>query len=235
MGLGLIRTGCLLFVVAGLAVTAAAQGRDVARLTGPYKEEVKEEAPVSGRSLLGLFVGGPSWSATPDISVQSKAAAAEERVCLTIVSRDGRYYARNEYNLPSRSSAEPVQLPVETRHPEIFAKAPDDGIAILVENGACDVRQPVYRIARIAPGRISRTVTALVNTGRAEATLIVGDPGAETRHACSPISEGKRTTFDTTCALTLPPEILGKALPLQLELCSFGECRRSRLGVMIDE
>lgn len=223
----------LLFVLA--TGTAFAQPRDTALLSGAFKEEVKEEAPVSGRALLGLSAVPVTWSGSPYLAVYVKASVADQPVCLTIVSRDGRYFARNEYTVRAGSQDGLVQLPVGTRHPELFKKAPADGLAALVENGTCETRQPAFRIARATPTGDGRSVVMFVNSGRADATLLAGPPGAELRFKCDPISDGKRTTFDAQCRATLPAARSANPVPLQLELCSFGECRRNRLGVLLDE
>lgn len=223
-------------LLAFMAAAAVAQPmRDAARLNGAYKEIIKEEAPVSGRALLGLSTVPVSWTGGPDLAVHVKASGAEQPICLTIVSRDGRYFARNDYTIPASLRGGLVRLPVETRHPELFAKASADGLAALVENGPCDTRQPTFRIAQGGPTSDGRSIVTFVNTGRAEATLLAGTPGAEMRFKCEPISDGKRTTFDAQCRATLPSVRSGELVPLQLELCSFGECRRNTLGVLLDE
>lgn len=214
---------------------AAAQPRETAVLSGAFKEEVKEEAPVSGRALLGLSAIPMTWAGSPYLAIHVKASTADQPVCLTIVSRDGRYFARNEYTVRAGPQDGLVQLPVGTRHPDLFKKAPADGLAALVENGSCETRQPAFRIAQTSPTADGRSVVMLVNTGRADATLLTGAPGAESRFKCDPISDGKRTTFDAQCRATLPAARSVDPVLLQLELCSFGECRRNRLGVLLDE
>ena len=214
---------------------AAAQPRETAVLSGAFKEELKDEAPVSGRALLGLSAIPMTWAGSPYLAIHVKASTADQPVCLTIVSRDGRYFARNEYTVRAGPQDGLVQLPVGTRHPELFKKASADGLAALVENGSCAARQSAFRITRASPETDGRSIVMFANTGRADATLVVGPSEAESRFVCEPISDGKRTTFDAQCRATLPPERFANPVPLQLELCSFGECRRNRLGFLLDE
>lgn len=220
---------------------AVAQVRETAKLNGPFKEEVKSEAPVSGRALHGISARPIAWTPLPDLAVETAPSSSERSVCVTIASRDGRYFARNAYVIAPSPAAGIVALPIRTQHPEIFASSVADGLAVLVEEGACDKRQSVFRIAR-SVGRGSesataqRNVAAYVNSGRADATLLVAAPGeAASRFVCAAITDGKRTTYDSVCNVALPTARSARLLQLHLELCSFGECRRAKLGDLLDE
>jgi hypothetical protein len=213
-----------------LGSPAVAQEAFTAMPVAPFSEQLRTEAPVSGRALLGAIVLAPATPGNADVFIRAPQRLAGQALCLTIVSRDGRYYARNGFVVPEITSVSTVRLPVQTAHPKVFSGALGSEVTSLIEEGACGANSrnilPVSARA-IAP---EAPVVLSINSGRATARILAGTAGNERSFPCLPIETGRRTTYDAICTLDASVSRTSGAVPLQIELCSFGECRRSRVG-----
>jgi hypothetical protein len=94
-----------LAILAGMiAGIAQAQTPDRLALAKPdLTENFDGRVPVSGRQLVGLWLGRPEGPfRIADLRIQLEPPLTSKRVCLALSSRDGRYTSENEFVASSR-------------------------------------------------------------------------------------------------------------------------------------
>lgn len=173
--------------------------------SNPFNERYMDNVPVSGMVLLGV---GP-------IGVRSKDAFAiylppntkADSVCVQMLTRDGRYWSKNEYVLSSeQTQGGYVQLDYQGNYKGTILQQDEKDLAALAYLGSC--QSPVdYKNILVAgvvtnnPSQADRYL-ALINSGRSDVSIRVKtQDGRSTIVRCNRIEEGKRTGFDTSCEL----------------------------------
>lgn len=170
----------------------------------PFNEHFQDEAPVSGRVVAGALISGVS--ATNAMNLLPPVSAAGSSVCIQVMSRDGRYWSENTFELPERFDTGAVGLEYPSRH-EDFLNGLDFGeLAILGTAGECDTadRHILFLASARAAGGDAPGIDVLVNSGRADTYITVSNrPGERRPHRCRKIEQGRRTGFDTICHIDL--------------------------------
>ncbi len=196
-----------LFLAALLvAVGQAFAGPPVARpRTTPLHETFHEEPPVSGRVVTGVLLAGSGAAAS--LALLPPAAAAGHSVCVQVVSRDGRYWAENTFELPPASGDQPVLLEYPSAYRDLLQALGDDELALLAYRGECGHggRRELLLSTRSLPASVPGQAWILVNSGRTDTYVMVkNSPGARRPSRCRRIRQGRRTAFDTVCTVALP-------------------------------
>jgi len=218
MQLLLLAAASLLLVLAPGA--SFAEGPSLARLKSrPFQEEYRDEAPVSGRVVVGVLLHGFPGEG---LAVMPPASAAGRAVCVHVSSRDGRYVSRNTFVLPAEIPAAPVALEYPSSHEDFLRGLDPDGLAVRVSPGQCGDEEAELLYAAGArfgtgdPG--GQRIAVLVNSARADTFVAVAnDPEARRPRRCRSIQEGRRTAFDTVCELALGGLETGDA-PLEVRI-----------------
>lgn len=213
-----VRLASLLVALSLLtAVPLSAQAPLAHLKSQPFNESYQDEAPVSGRVVAGVMVfsrdGGNALRLMPP------ADAAGETTCIRVMSRDGRYWSENEFEIPAALGPGPIALEYPSEHVTFLDGLTPRELAILSTRGECGQEGgSVYYLAGEAdPVDDGAVINVFVNSGRAQSYLRVsvgGEQRASVR--CQEIQEDRRTGFDTLCAITLAE--LGQAEQLDLTL-----------------
>ncbi len=186
------------------AVRAATTVR--AELDGEFHEAVQEDVRVSGSVIVGVAAASAlSGEATLAGLIIPTSA---ERICLTVLSRDGTYYSRNTFRVPgSGQGAEEilVLLPYEgTRRRDLLRSFGPGDLAVRATPGDCEQSPSTYLVATRETS--FETVDVLINSFGANAVFYRTADGTEAD--CQEFTEGRRTSYDYRC--TIPVAALRK-------------------------
>lgn len=209
-----------------LGATAAAAG-DPARaslLSDPLVENYQPEVQVSGNVVVGLMWASAIRGLPSDaIGVAPSAGAKPGVVCLRVVSRDGIYSSRNEYRLPEAAPGTTVLLPYRSRHGDLLHGYADDELAMTASPGACSETPTHYHVVTGPPGEPDGELRVYVNSFGATDVFYQrkSASGWSAPIACSYISEGRRTTFDSVCGIPAA-SVRGGDLDLRIVRERFG-------------
>lgn len=193
-----------ILIMLGSALTTADQL--IARLD-PAKESLnevyKDDVPVSGRVLAGISLVGEK--VVDGLAIFPDSNAGGSRVCVQIMSRDGRYWAENEFLIPEAEIDGPVKLYYNSRYNVLERSARDD-LAMLSFTGNCDSNTAPEYFLTSRSGFIDQEKVLLmfVNSGRADTYASIQNSSKRSRpEKCRHITEGRRTGYDTICELKL--------------------------------
>jgi hypothetical protein len=172
-------------------------------------------APTSGASLL--YVRKPS--------------SGDIQICVEAATRDGSYVAANTYELEGPIGAS-IIIPIQTRFPDTFRTGTFATFAISARVGAC----PSYHgtMLPVAWGDVGNShaqTTFAVQSGRQQAHLIIGEGASAIRTECAALNQPRSTAFDALCSVA-SSALENRAVRVQLERCSFGECTRAPPGTV---
>lgn len=205
-------------LVAWLAVVYAAASSaqtPVAQLKHrPFNERFQDEAPVSGRVVAGALISG--IPAANGMNLLPPVSAAGSSVCVQVMSRDGRYWSENTFELPERIDTAAVDLEYPSRHGDYLNGLDFGELAILGTAGECATadKHTLFLASTKATGGEAPGIDVLVNSGRADTYIGVSSHPEQRRpRRCRRIEQGRRTGFDTIChidvkTLTPAPERL---------------------------
>jgi len=202
--------------MAGAEMIAAAESPRLQLASGLFYERYDGKAPVSGTMLVGLQLGLADHDFDPDqVGVLLPNEVLGRTICVAITSQDGRYAARNLYNVPSTASRDALLVtrpknPVQLRQYKageiaVTARASDEcgpaGVGPLI---------PV-RLGpdRVANGGRTGSVTALIafineDPERISFRLIKGrDIVAESQPCITSLST-TRIAYTSRCDVSVP-------------------------------
>ena len=176
-----------LFLSFGLCISfvapLAAQTSTFVAVEAP-EESYGEAANISaGAVIVGILAIGPEATKTPSLS--AFVPSGWDRLCVRLLSNDGRYVAHVEYRSDGDWQGEgAAPLGFATRYPEVLKAATAKRMAVLVLGGACDAVDPPVAIGgwNIDPLAKPAEIVLLVNSFRADETYVfVPDTGAVVR------------------------------------------------------
>jgi len=168
------------------------------------EEVFQTEVPVSGRVVAGIAVTGSVALAA--LGVLPPESPEYDLVCIEVVSRDGRYWSRNTFELPSPIAAWPVRLSYDSDHTQFLEDLEADDLAVLGSPGDCDGDDgDYYYVTGTGPANERpESITIFVNSGRTDtyfARMVQGKRVQSSR--CDPIDAERRTGFDTVCEMPI--------------------------------
>jgi len=183
------------------SAVAAAEGAGTLRaeLAGPFHESVQEDVAVSGAIVVG--VAAPAALSGPATLGGLMVPMVGEQICMTVLSRDGVYYSRNDYRVPGASDAVAssfVLVPYEgTQQRELIGSYGEGELAIRVTPGSCAQDPGKF----LVPSRASeyQAVDLLINAFGANAVYFRTADGTEAD--CVEFTQGRRTSYDYRCSI----------------------------------
>lgn len=184
---------------AGLLGAAAGVGAQPvsATLVAPFQESVQEEVKVSGTVIVGVASTGVLDGA---VLMRGFVVPGESSsVCLTVRSRDGVYFSRNEFEVPGGvpAGATGIVLSLDrTKHQTLLTGYHDDDVAVAATSGACGSGDETWLVPRTVDG-MSETVDVLVNGFGATAVFYATASGGS--GDCTEFVDGRRTSYDFRC------------------------------------
>ncbi|HUH87107.1 MAG TPA: hypothetical protein VL003_03540 [Pusillimonas sp.] len=162
----------------------------------------------------GMVIVGVSDGALDGTHIQSlNIAVGKHRpppeVCLTVLTRDGDYWANNQYELPADAVAgDVVLLPYEkSRHLRVLQSYADTEIAVMASSGLCDA--PSGEALLIGHAGSSRTHVRLYINSSGATDVYASFPDRD-RVACKATGQ-TRFRYDYICTLEWPANQKGGA------------------------
>lgn len=198
---------CIFLLLFGLSSQGAhVHGQEaIARLTSqPFHEEYTKEAPVSGRVIAGIGLSGSALSS--HIALQPPDFASGNTVCVRVMSRDGLYWSKNTFELPSAIDTNPIPLEYPSKYINVIQTYKPDDLAVLAYIGDCKITDngPLIISTRFSGVDTPNKLQIYINSARSDTSAIIANQSSgpfTTR--CSQILEGRRTGYDTICTIDL--------------------------------
>lgn len=184
---------------------------------GRFSEVYLENPKVSGNNLVGLRWLSQEHAFDPNsVHVVVANAQAIGRVCVEVVSKDGRYSSENVYDLSRSQTPAPGFKSPTSYKPELTAYATDD-VSVIVRKAPCDTGQltpiiPAFLSSSPTDRPSSSELRAFANAdpARVSMTLVdrTGEPIATGR--CSPAGSGVKIAYAAQCAIHVPITLGGE-------------------------
>lgn len=197
----LILTSMIIAACGGSAVA-----EDVLTLeTSPFKESYSAVTPVGGRVVVGaMLIGEKATPSELSPAVHYRQRLAEPQLCVSIISRDGRYRADNTYRAGAAPPSGQAALQFPTSYGDTLKAMGEGELALLSEvkaNCSSPGRGAIV-LSSLKPGKGNR-LFIFINSGGATVTagLLVGSE--EHALSCEPTKQDGATAFDTKCHLAL--------------------------------
>jgi hypothetical protein len=201
-----------------LLVSGSARGDElVARLDNPEQQGLEEvysdEVPVSGRVVAGVVLTGVYRPG--DMVIYPRDAEAGSRVCVQVMSRDGRYWAENNFRLPAENTTgplssinEPVSLQYDSRYDSELRLFEADDLAVLSSPRECGAKgsDSYFPATHTRVTGANKALLVYINSGRADSFVrVTNRTSVDKPHKCRRFTEGRRTGYDTLCEVALLP------------------------------
>lgn len=167
------------------------------------REVYSDEVPVSGRVIAGVALYGLDFPG--EMAVFAQGNDIDEGICVQLMSRDGRYWAENNFRATSSQAKGPVKVEYESRYEDQLSKLQEDDLAILSHPSDCDNEDfGVYLPAALRRGsQKTKQLKVYVNSARADTFVRVTRGEDKKTLKCQRITEGRRTGYDTICEIDL--------------------------------
>lgn len=174
-----------------------------------FDESLNPEVRVSGATRGGILINALDRPTSLDrLLVRLPETLAERRLCLNLVTRDGRYQAQMEFDVPE-SAENFVELAYPTRFQTQLLQADQPYLAVLASlrkdcSGADALFVPV---AWHLPDGLQR-LQILVNAGHNDAQIIIPTrDGTRKTFPCERIDADARIAFDRLCTIELSADL----------------------------
>lgn len=183
--------------------TGMAAGSEARLKHSEFRESVQAEVAVSGSVLVGAHSTDiASGRDVGRIKIPSFAGNSSE-VCLSVVTRDGVYMARNTYVLPNDESQAPVALPYKhSKSLQLLSNYSQDQVAISVLEGDCDAPERRIILPAQSPGATDSILLMVNGLGATDVFVRFGSSIDES--TCKPLIDDKSVVFDFLCEIALP-------------------------------
>ena len=238
------------FVIIVLGMLSGVTNGDVlvATLDDPNKEGLKEsytdDVPVSGRVVAGVMLMG---IASPgNMAIYPSGVSVGSRLCVQVTSRDGRYWAENNFRLTKRAAEdeqpkiieparlqydteyddekpkinEPVRLQYDTEYEDELKGFKLDELAILSYTHDCGQSRENSYFPAIRNGYSGEKnrLRIYINSGRADSYVRVENSieGNNKSRMCRRFTEGRRTGYDTVCEIPLSSDLTLNPLKIDI-------------------
>lgn len=213
-------------VISLLAFSPACKAQQVALAENALNEEVKSAATISGLLVLGAIRQSGAFS---DHVVMTAALPKDwggNEICISMISADGLYEARNTYQVDKNWNGGVVEIPYPTVYAERLLDLKPNELAISTTVGDCDVVEggSIMPVAwRSKEAAVSSTVSLYANGfGADEVFVYVGDDPNSDPVDCSIVGNGVRTVFDTICEIDLSGFDPSQAIEIEMVRVSEG-------------
>jgi hypothetical protein len=174
----------------------------------PFRESYNEDVGVSGAVVVGVAASTAMSGSATLAGLRIPVVPDDvDHICLTLLSRDGVYFARNTYKVPdpapkgSEIPSSLVLLPVSkaTKHPDIIPDFKLGDLAVRTTAGDCTDERASHLVA--SDRSEFESVDLLINAFGANAVYYRTTDG--TTADCVEFSEGRRTSYDYRCTVPI--------------------------------
>ena len=171
-------------------------------------ENYDKTRPVSGDLYVGSIVGEAERQVDPAQLLVHLPLTNSPKLCVEIISRDARYYARSEYDISGRSTGiYRIELP--TKLPKKLKDYRADEVGVRADlRDDCDQLEltSLIPVSWGIPKNTGRA-TIQLNTSEVESKLIIPKNSQDAERqiiTCHAVDSGRRkTSFDTLCSLSV--------------------------------
>ncbi len=170
-----------------------------------FEESLNPEVRVSGATRGGLLLEAFEQPASLDrLLVRIPAHTRAKQLCLSMITRDGRYQARMEFTLPDTRD-EFVELIYPTRFREELIHSEEPYLAVLARAGQkCENAAAVFVPAGWTRPDVLSRLHVVVNAGNIDAFIVIPDmQGRENRFECVRIQSSPTVAFNRLCTIEL--------------------------------
>jgi hypothetical protein len=167
-----------------------------------FTEAYLEQVPVSGSILTGLQYSTPSDSAGKNLWVRIPQAAIG-KLCISVITDDGRYSAAAQFSLSALTSGE-HSLPYPTKYGQQLRKYTAGRTALLasIADACTSPREslPTYLPISWSPPADANKLLVLVNSGDSDVRLYRNS--TKMFSPCNKVQmNAARVAYDTICSV----------------------------------
>ena len=183
-----------IFLFAPVTVFGQSVGQDPLE----FKENLREEATISGALLAGVQRHDGRFNASGNLLyLEVPREWAGGVACLRVSTSNGLYDSEAEYPISAGSTLLPLRFP--TRHARYLADRPLGGVAALISRGECSEQSAESAVIRWST-ETETPVVLFLNAFRADRTYVYLDE-QHTPVECTPLESDVRTAYDVQCNL----------------------------------
>lgn len=176
-----------------------------AELLSEFTETYQPEVAVSGSVIVGVMSAAAQRALGTDrLGVLVSETVTGREVCVRAISNDGIYSSRNHYRLPASAGVQ-AHLPYISGMEEVLDAFAVGELAVSVTAGNCQTTAAeTYLVAGNLDDADSTPVIVYLNGfGATDVFVIINEEGPP--EPCQYITLGRRTTYDFSCAVSVPP------------------------------
>lgn len=194
-----------------LAVILATAGYVHAQPLQPdrFEEALNPQVNVSGATRGGVLVGARQrLESLETLTVRVPPETKTRKLCLTLVTRDGRYQARMDFSLPA-GTEDFVELNYPSRFKEQLLEANEPYLAVLAGlKSDCDADENVYIPTAWRPPDALSELQLVINAGNLDAHVSVPlIEGGERRFECARIETSPTIAFNRICTIEIADDL----------------------------
>ena len=167
----------------------------------------------AGAVVVGVRLDGPDTPFNPAalrVRLGKAAPASDERLCLRVISRDGRYSAKAQY--PAAGAADPAPiLEFNTAYKAVLGAYSNHDVAAYAFRALrCDGPGEVQYVAsQLTPNPAGRNLLVQIRAGeaRVRAQLSQGKEPVGDAVLCERYASGPTVGFTAQCQIKLPDSV----------------------------
>ena len=202
-----------LSVAAWACVLVAFPGLVLAQPLQPerFEESLNPEVNVSGATRGGVLLDALERPESLEaIVVRVPESFVTGRICLDLVTRDGRYEASLEVSLPAERDTF-VEIAYPTRFRKELTGSDQPYLAALASLRAdCQGEVSAFLPATWGAASEPVRVDVLINAGHNDARIVVPtDGGSRRAFPCRRLEAQPTIAFDRVCTVELAPDLIG--------------------------
>lgn len=201
----------ILFAIQWLVISFSIYAVEDSKLTlvePLFKEKYSSNVPVSGRVISGIMTRSNKSNHQFFIDLP---ALEKDTICFRVQSKDGTYFASNEYKITDKSFAGKISPEYPTQYQDILEGFDASELALLAFVGSCSEKKlNNVLVSSRSSETSSDDVVILVSSGRSDVFLsTLADNGKRKSLKCKRLIKGKRTAYDTECSVKVKDLVLG--------------------------
>jgi hypothetical protein len=202
--------------------------------------QFRSPGSIVGVTIVGIRFDGPVTPFNPAIlrvRVGDSAARSEGRLCLRVISRDGRYFARSQYNVGSGTEPMPL-VEYHTAYGKILADYSNRDVAVSVFKSInCnDQTNAEFVAAQLTPNVTANELLVQIRAGeaRVRAQLVRDNTPVTQQVLCTRLETGPTVGFSSQCAIKLPAGFKSGRYDLSIgETASTGEIKVTTYSIFL--
>ena len=201
----------IIFAFQLLVITFSTHAIENTKLTlvePQFTEKYNSDVSVSGRVISGIMTRSNAAGSQFFIDLPTLEKGT---ICFRVQSKDGTYFASNEYEISDKTYAGKISPEYPTQFKSILENFKTSELALLAFVGSCSEKK-LKNV--LISSRSSEThledVVVLVSSGRSDVFLsTLADNGKRKSLKCNRLIKGKRTAYDTECSVKIKDLLLG--------------------------